>query len=432
VIASPHSPLPKSVFLYILNLLRPYADRRVLAIGCIAYANGLPLLLTAKTLGVWLETFGLNYTSIGLFGLLHLPYTLKFMWAPILDHVPLPFLNKWLGQRRSWLCLTQVTAIAGLLTMITFDPVANLIPFVACGFVVTISAASQHVLLLTYQIETLSSRNWGVGEAMSVFAYRMAILTGGAGALYLTTFLSWKEVYTLLAFFMFSGLIAVLVMREPPQFESEHAHSFTKKWDWIHYALIGPFKDFICQRGWLTILVFMVIYRLPENLLGMMQTLFLLNLGFSKTDISSVAAIFGLGATIFGGFIGGHWIRTYGYKHTLYWAALAHGLSCILFIILSALGPNLPFLYFTIGVEHVFSGAALTGFFTYQLTCCSLRYAATQLALLTSLAGLSRTVAPTLAGWMIDSYGWTPYLTIVLVSSIPGVLWVKRLPFSKD
>jgi len=430
-VIAPSQSFIKTIFSTIWGLFRPYTDKRVLAIGCIAYANGLPLLLTSKTLGVWLETFGLNYTSIGLFGLLHLPYTLKFLWAPILDHVPLPFLHKYLGQRRSWLCLVQVTAIAGLLSMTLFDPLSNLVAFVVCGFVVTFSAASQHVLLMTYQIETLASRDWGIGEAMGVFSYRMAILTGGGGALYLTTFLPWKEVYILLACLMFIGLIAVLLMREPTQFASQHTHSFTKKWEWINYALIGPFKDFMLQKGWLAILVFMIIYRLPENLLTMMQTLFLLNLGFSKAEISSVAAIFGLSATISGGFIGGHLIRTYGYKTTLYWAALAHGVSCILFLILNNLGPNLPFLYLTIGIEHFLSGAALTGFFSYQLTCCSLRYAATQLALLTSLAELSRTFAPTLAGWMIDSYGWATYLALVILSSIPGILWVKRIPFSK-
>ncbi len=426
--------LPFSAFLIIpaiRGIISPYMDPRVLAIGCIAYANGLPLLLTSKTLGVWLETFGLNYMSIGLFGLLHLPYTLKFLWAPLLDHVPLPFLKKVLGQRRSWLCLTQVTAIAGLLAMTTFDPILNLKAFVACGFVVTISAASQHVLLLTYQIETLNSRDWGIGEAMGVFSYRMAILTGGAGALYLATFLSWKEVYILLSFFMFIGLIAVLIMREPDRFACEHTRDFIKRRDWINYALIGPFRDFITQRGWLAILIFMLIYRFPENLLSMMQTLFLLDLGFTYIEISSVAKVFGLGATLLGGFMGGYWIRTYGYKETLFWGGLAHGVSCLLFIILKGLGANLPFLYLTIGIEHLFSGAALTAFFSYQLTCCSIRFAATQLALLTSLAELSRTFAPTFAGWIIDSHGWTPYLSLVVLSAIPGVWWVKRIPFSQ-
>lgn len=404
---------------------------RVLAIGCIAYANGLPLLLTSKTLGVWLEAYGLNYTSIGLFGLLHLPYTFKFLWAPILDHVPLPFLKKALGQRRSWLCLTQATAIVGLFAMTYFDPIVNLKSFVACGLLVTISAASQHILLLAYQMESLTSRNWGIGEGMSVFAYRMAILTGGAGALYLATFLSWKEVYLFISSLMFIGLIAILVMQEPDRFVAEYSYSFSKSREWIRYALIGPFKDFMKQSGWFAILIFMLIYRLPESLLGMMQTLFLLDVGFTYIEISSVAKVFGLVATILGGMVGGYCIRLYGFKKTLFWGGIGHGASCLLFLVQAKLGANLSFLYVTIGVEHLLSGLSLTAFFSYQLTCCNLRFAATQLALLTSFASLTPTFACPLAGYIIDSCGWSPYLSIVALSSLPGIWWVTRIPFSR-
>ncbi len=402
-----------------------------MVIGCIAYANGLPLLLTSKTLGVWLQSYGFNYTSIGLFGLLHLPYTVKFLWAPLLDHVPLPFLKKILGQRRSWLCLVQLTAIGGLLIMVLLDPLENLIAFVTCGFVVTISAASQHVLLLAYQMETLPSRDWGVGEGMSVFAYRMAILTGGAGALYLSEFFSWQAVYLFIMLLMSVGLIAVLLTKEPDRFSLQHTPSYAKADDWIRYVLIGPFKDFMAQKGWVAILVFMLIYRLPDNLLQMMQTLFLLDLGFTKIEVSNVAKVFGLGATLFGGFMGGYWIRLYGYKKILFWAGIAHGLSCLLFLIQNQLGANLPFLYFTIGIEHFCSGIALVTFFSYQLTCSSIAFAATQLALLTSFSDVSRSFASPVAGFIIDSFGWMFFLVFVTLSSIPGILWVSRIPYSQ-
>lgn len=315
--------------------------------------------------------------------------------------------------------------------MVFLDPIKDLYLFFSCGLIVTISAASQHILLLTYQIETLHSREWGMGEAMSVFAYRMAILTGGAGALYLATFLSWKEVYLFLTFLMSIGLITVLFMKEPDKFSLEHVQSFPHFKDGIRYALIGPFKDFIKQRGWFFILLFMILYRLPENLLGMMQTLFLLDLGFTYIEIGNVAKVFGLGATILGGFTGGYSIRTYGYKKTLFWAALAHGVSCILFLIQQKLGANMPFLYITMGTEHFFSGIALTAFFSYQLTCCSVTFAATHLALLTSLADLGRALSPLIAGFFIDEYGWSFYLNLVILSSLPGILWVYLIPYSR-
>lgn len=414
-----------------LEFFSQYLNPRVLAIGCIAYANGLPLLLTSKTLGVWLETFGLNYTTIGLFALLHLPYSLKFLWAPLLDHVPLPYLKQQLGQRRSWLCVTQAAAIFGLLAMSFLNPIENLKTFVACGFLVTFSAASQHILLLAYQMESLTPENWGIGEGMSVFAYRMAILTGGAGALYLASFLSWPEVYLLLSSFMFIGFIAVLIIKEPQSFSSFHSHSFVNWIEWFTFAFIGPFKNFMSQKGWLAILLFMLLYRLPENLLGMMQTLFLLDLGFTYVEISSVAKVFGLGASILGSIFGGYAIRLYGYKKTLLWATIAHGLSCFLFLLQQKMGSNLGFLYYTIGIEHFFSGVALTAFFTYQLTCCNLQFAATQLALLTSFANLSNTFTAPLSGALIDGFGWTPYLIAVILATIPGIFCVKYIPYNR-
>ena len=315
--------------------------------------------------------------------------------------------------------------------MASLDPLDNLKAFVACGFLVTISAASQHVLLLTYQIETLNSRNWGVGEGMSVFSYRMAILTGGAGALYLVDFFTWQEIYIFMALLMFIGLIAVLIMGEPDKIMSQRVQSFVKKGNWLRYALIGPFKDFMTQKGWMAILVFMLIYRLPEHLLNMMQTLFLIDIGFSYSEISVVAKTFGLGASILGSIIGGYWIRIYGYKNTLFWGGLCHGVSCLLFLAQEKIGGNLPFLYLTIGIEHFFSGVALTAFFSYQLTCVNVSFAATQLALLTSFANISATLAKPFSGLVIDSYGWTFYLTLVVISSLPGVWWVYRIPFSR-
>lgn len=315
--------------------------------------------------------------------------------------------------------------------MISQNPIENLYAFVGCGFLVTFSAASQHVLLLTYQMETLSSRNWGVGEGMSVFAYRMAILTSGPGALSLATLLSWQEVYFFITFLMLIGLVAVLLIGEP-EFSQKGSLAITKKGEWLRYAFINPFKDFMSKKGWIAILVFMLIYRLPENLLSMMQTLFLLDLGFTYIEISAVAKTFGMAASLAGGFIGGYWIRQYGYKKTLFWGAIAHGVACLLFLIQGKLGANLSFLYVTIGVEHFFSGVMLTGFFSYQLTCASLAFAATQLALLTSFANLSGVLAKPLAGIVIDSFGWGPYFSLVALSSIPGILWVYRIPFPRE
>lgn len=313
--------------------------------------------------------------------------------------------------------------------MIVLDPIHSLIPFVACGFLVTFSAASQHVLLMAFQMETLEQHNWGIGESMGVFGFRMAILTGGAGALYMASYFTWKEVYFIITLLMFVGMFAILFAQHSVLNDSIVRNMSRSPKEWFTYALIHPFKEFMTKQGWWAILVFMLIYRLPENLLGMMQTLFLLDIGFSYVEIASVAKIFGLGATILGGMLGGYIIRAYGFRAALLWGGIGHGFALILFLIQAQLGHHLLFLYVTIGIEHIFSGLSLTAFFSYQLTCCNLRFAATQLALLTSFASLTRTLASPIAGFTIDSLGWVSYIILVILSSIPGILWISKLPF---
>jgi len=413
------------------SLLRQYCDPRVLVIGCIAYANGIPAVMTGKTLGVWLETYGLDYVSIGLFGLMHLPYALKFLWAPLLDQLPLPFLKARLGQRRSWLCCVQVLGIISLVMMTFLHPVTHLKFFVLCGLIANFAAASQHVLLLAYQMETLGSQDWGVGEGMGVFTYRLAMLTAGAGSLYLATYLEWTTVYQIMACLMGVGLIAVLLIAEPKRFAAKHAHAFTTLTEWIQYAVWGPFKDFMTQKRWQAILIFMVIYRLPDGLLGMMEPLFFVKLGFSYVEIGNVSKVFGMGATILGSLIGGYWIRIYGYQKTLLWGGIATGLACLLYFIQDLVGPNLSFFYITVGGYHFCRALSLVAFFAYQLTCCNVTFAATQLALLTSLAALTRTVMDPVAGTLVTFLGWKLYFLGASLSALPGILWIRRLPFSR-
>jgi PAT family beta-lactamase induction signal transducer AmpG len=280
-------------------------------------------------------------------------------------------------------------------------------------------------------METLRSREWGVGEGIGILGYRLAILTSGAGALYLATVFSWQEIYFFISFLMFIGLVTVLLMQEPDPFAKDHTHSFETWRQWVTYAFIGPFKDFSSQQAWKDILVFMVVYRLPENLSHMMMPLFLLDLGFTYVDIGNATKVFGLTALVVGGIIGGYWIRVYGYKKVLWWGGCVHGASYLLFLIQNSLGANLSFLYCTVGIEHFFGGVTLTAFFSYQLTCCRVAFAATQLALLTSFANLSHSFAPPLAGFLVKLCGWGPYMLIVSLSSLLGIAWIRRIPFSR-
>ncbi len=414
------------------GLIRPYTDHRVLAIGMIAYANAIPALLTASTLAIWLKEYGLSYSAIGLFSLVHLPCNFKFLWAPILDQARLPILGKRMGQRRSWLFLLQLMSILCLLWMALLNPSENLMGFITLSVLTSIAAASQHVILLAYQVQTLESREWGVGEGMSVFGFRMGLLSSGAGALYLASILPWSWVYTILAGVMALALLVVLLIPEP---ETIHEIEYTKAIhlkdrinSWFHNVFLQAYKDFTRRHGWLWILAFMVLYRLPDHLLGPLPSLFLLDVGYSKAEIATVSKVFGLVTTILGGLTGGLLLREWSFHKTLLFAGVFHGASMIGFILLNQTGYHMPTLYSVMALEHFSSGLGLTAFFSYQMSQCNTKFAATQLALMTAAAALGHRIGGLAGGYLVDWLNWGGFFVIVSVSTIPGILMVLGLP----
>lgn len=407
------------------HFFKIYRAPSLLAVACISYANSLPFLLTGSTLGLSLRSYGVDYVSIGLFGLLHLPYTVRFLWAPFLDQMPLPFLTRFLGQRRSWLLTTQILAIGGILGMAFLNPLKHPFSFISFSFVVTFSAASQHVLLLAYQRERIAPRDWGISEGVSIFTYRLGILTAGAGSLYLATYMQWRMVYILMALLMSSGFVAFYFMKDESSF---HKPSFNWK-IWTQNAFLSPFQNFTTQQGWFLILVFMLLYRLPEHILHPFLSLFFLHVGFSYMDIANATKICGLGATITGGILGGYAIRFYGYKTILRSGSIAYGLSCLFFLVFEKIAVFGPLLYVTVIVEHFFSGLMLASFFAYQLACCHQSFAATQIALLTSFTSLGGVLITPVSGFIIEQGGWPSYIIFSALSVLPGILCLSYLPF---
>lgn len=414
------------------RLLKPYLSPRVLAIGLMAYANAIPALLTASTLSIWLKEFGLSYSSIGLFSLVHLPYNFKFLWAPVLDHVSLPFLTEHLGQRRGWLFFCQFITIVAILIMGLLQPSDHLVSFIVLAVLASFAASSQHVILLAYQVQTMPSREWGVAEGMSVFGFRMGLLTSGAGALYLASFFTWNTVYLLMAGLMFVALLMILIIPEPctesaPSLSSEHSLT-SRLVHWFRNVAWRSYQDFIQRQGWVWVLIFMMLYRLPDHVLGPMPTLFYLDLGFSKVTIATASKVFGLATTVIGGFCGGLLLREWSFHKTLLVAGILHGLSMLCFLVLLNAGCHLPTLYITVGLEHLTSGLGLTALFAYQFSQSNTKYAATQLALMTAAAALGHRLGGVCSGYLVEGLQWSGFFSVVTLSAIPGLLLIRFLP----
>ena len=392
------------------------------AIGLISFANAIPLMLTSSTLVIWLKEYGLSYTAIGLFSLLHIPYGIKFLWAPLLDTYRVPWLTQRMGRRRSWLLVVQAGVLISLLMMSQFNPVHARGWFVLFGVSSTFFAASQHILLLAYQVETMAERTWGAGEATSVLGFRLSMMATSAGTLYLASFISWQHVYEIYASLILLGIGILFVIPEPTPLPQE-SHSLT--WIQKYYT---PFQDFFVKQGGLIVLVFMILFRLPDNLLSTMPNLFYLSLGFSKIEIANASKVFGFIVLIIGGFIGAGLINRLGWRKTLYFAGALHGIALLMFLGLQSAGYSLPWLYATIMLESFTNGLALTAFFTYQMRACRPVYAASQLALITATASISQTIVGSISGYAVDQLGWRLFFILVIVAMLPGLCWISRLP----
>ncbi len=416
-----------------LSALKVYGDRRVLAILFLGFSSGLPLLLTFSTLSIWLAEEGISKGSIGLFALLATPYSLKFLWAPFMDHMPLPFLTRWLGRRRAWVIVSQLALIVGIVGLGSNDPVTETWAMAGWAVFVAFASASQDVVIDAYRVEILEERQYGAGSAMIVAGYRIGMLASGAGALYLAEAVSWFWVYVAMAGLMGVGILTILLNPEPGRAVSigttpERRNAISV----IREAVFEPFAEFIARGGWqpaMLILAFVVFYKFGDSLAGVMANPFYVEIGFSKSEIASVSKIFGLAATLAGGFIGGLLVARRGIMESLLWCGLLQMFSNLMFAIQAMVGHDITMLAVTIGVENVAGGMGTAAFVAYLSALCNIAYTATQYALLSSLMAVARTFLSSPAGFLAEGTSWVTFFLITTVAALPGLFllwWLMR------
>ncbi|MBW1739929.1 MAG: AmpG family muropeptide MFS transporter [Deltaproteobacteria bacterium] len=427
-----------------------YADRRVIAILFLGFSSGLPLALTFGTLSLWLAEVGVSKTTIGLFALMGAPYTFKFLWAPLVDRMPVPYLTRRLGRRRGWAIVTQLALMATIAGLGATNPVAH--PGLTALFALGVAfwSASQDIVIDAYRVEILEERQYGAGAAMIVLGYRIGMLVSGAGALYLATYVSWFATYGLMAAFMTIGIATVLLNPEPTVHQSRESieqerriagyldarpHLQGKKaraLAWIYGAVISPFAEFMGRRGWLMILLFILLYKFGDALAGVMSNPFYVELGFTKIQIASISKAFGLGATIIGGMIGGVIVNRMGILKSLFVCGILQMLSNLMFAVLAMVGNDPAMLSLTIAVENLSGGMGTAAFVAYLSSLCNIAYTATQYALLTSFMAFGRTVLSSSGGWLADHMSWISFFVVTTGAALPGLLllvWItRRLP----
>ncbi len=395
------------------SFLQVFQSRKMAALLLLGFASGLPLLLTSRTLQAWMTAEGVDLKSIGLFSLVALPYSLKFLWSPLLDRYMPPFM----GRRRGWLVITQVALTLAIAAMAFQRPAQALQLLAINALAIAFFSASQDIAFDAYRVDVLQEREMGAGAAVAVLGYRIALLVTGSAALILADRLSWQVVYLLLAAIMAFSLIFSWWAPEPKLDDRPPATLFEAVW--------LPFQEFFQRSGLvrgILILVFIVLYRLGDALINNMVTPFLLQAGFTQTDIGAIQGGMGLLATIVGVLAGGAALSQLGINRSLWIFGGLQAVSNLAYFWLAQVGHSYPVMVIAINIENFCSGLGTAAFVAFLMSLCNARFSATQFALLSSLMAVSRDILVAPAGGIAQATGWSAFFLLTLVAALPGLL----------
>jgi MFS transporter, PAT family, beta-lactamase induction signal transducer AmpG len=421
---------------------RSYADAfavylrpRVLIVMLLGFASGLPLALSGSTLAVWLTEGGIDLGTIGLFSLVGLPYTIKFLWAPLVDALDIPLLSRRFGRRRGWLIFSQLLLIVAIVMLGLCDPSVS-IPLITLGAVMVATAsATQDIVIDAFRVESLETSEQAAGMAGYVAAYRVGMLVAGAGILALVAWLehlgiphgpAWTWGYVVAALLMVVGLAATLLAREPGSIERPPVKDARDVANRVFTTAYTAFADFLTRPSAVAILLFVLLFKFCDAFAGVLTAPFVLKIGFDKETYAAIVKGVGFGAAILGGFAGGAIARALPLSTSLWIGGLLQMLSNLVFSWQALVGASIPALTFTIIVEN-FTGAIGTVIFVAYLSalCSDRAHTATQYALLTALAAVGRTVLASGGGFVAEATGWFLFFIVTAASAIPSfiLLW---------
>ena len=417
-----------------------YLQKRVLIVLFLGFSSGLPLALSGSTLLVWMRESGVDLGTIGLFALVGTSYTLKFLWAPLVDALHVPLLTRLLGRRRGWLVFAQLLLIGAILLLAVTDPARS--PFyVALGaLLVAAASATQDIVVDAFRVESLPESEQAAGMASYVAAYRVGMLISTAGALFLvsafegtglTKPIAWMWGYIAMAAMVLIGMIAALVATEPEQSRrAEAATSGENAISRVVSAAVGAFTEFLTRKDVWAVLAFVILYKFTDSFSGTMTAPFVIDLGFTRNDYAAIVKGVGLAATLVGGFAGGFLARAWSLEACLWIGGVLQAISNLAFAWLAFVGHNQWALALAITVEN-FTGAIGTVIFVAYLSslCQSPLHTATQYALLTAFAAIGRTYLSAGAGYVAQATGWPAFFVLSVLVAVPSLIllaWLQR------
>ena len=413
---------------------RVYSEAATLRMLVLGFSAGLPPALVLGTLGFWLREAGIDRTTIGYLSWVGLAYGFKWVWAPLVDRLPIPLLTRWLGWRRSWLLLSQLIIMSALICMALTNPQQMLAPVIWCALAVAFGSATQDIALDAYRIESANIERQAALSATYQTGYRMAMIWSGAGVLWIAARAeivgaatyqqsAWQSAYLVMAASMLLGVVTVLFSPEPQRRELLPAKNAA---DWLKGALIEPFADFLRRYGKQAVLILALIamYRISDVVMGIMANPFYVDMGYTKDEVATVTKIYGVIMTLVGAFIGGGLAMRFGVMRVLMLGAVLSAASNLLFAWLGTRGHEVGSLIFVISADNLSSGIASAAFIAYLSSLTNINYSATQYALFSSMMLLLPKTLAGYSGRYVDAFGYSSFFTATALLGVPVLVLI--------
>ena len=430
--AQPDAPVSVAARPSLTETFAVYLKPRVLVIMFLGFSSGLPLALSGSTLLVWMTEAGVNLGTIGLFALVGTPYTIKFLWAPVIDALNVPILARRFGRRRGWLLASQFLLMAAIVFLGLCDPSVSALVVAIGALLVATASATQDIVVDAFRVESLDESEQAAGMASYVAAYRIGMLVSTAGALFMVSGFqslglshsaAWSAGYAAMAVLVLIGMATTLAAKEPAQSAAADAVLAREKTlQRVIEAAVGAFSEFLSRDLAFVALAFVILFKFTDALSGAMTAPFVIDLGFSRNEYAAIIKGVGLAATLIGGFAGGSVARAYSLPASLWIGGLAQGFANLAFSWQAVLGHNAAWLTFAIVAENFTSAIGTVIFVAYLSALCrNPLHTATQYALLTALAAFGRTYLSSAAGFIAAATGWVWFFAICAAAGLPAL-----------
>ncbi|MEZ5896161.1 MAG: AmpG family muropeptide MFS transporter [Parvularculaceae bacterium] len=412
----------------LIESLRAYLTPRGLVMLIFGFSSGLPFYLIFQTLSIWLREEGVSRSEIGLFAWVGFAFTIKFLWAPILDRVPVPIIEKSVGRRRAWMAVAQIGVAAALLAMSFADPGANLLYVAIVAVLIAFTAATQDIAVDAWRIEAAPNSEQGMMAAMYQYGYRVGILTAGTAALIIADQISWPFAYQSMAALMLVGFFTALfgpkveagVYQPPERLPPLQA---------LRASVVGPFADFLKRYGVsaIVILAFIALYRIPDFVMGFMTGPLYVDVGYDKTEIGLIRGGAGMFATMFGVFVGGVLLLRLNFMTALVIGVIAQSVTNLLYSWLSLMPPDNLYLTTAVVVDNIAYGYAGTVLIAYMSSLTNTAFTATQYALFSSFYAMPGKFVGGFSGFIVDAVGYAWFFAYTALIGLPALLLIMFL-----